>query len=143
MHHLESHMTEDGTVSTRLPEINVLSHGREGNDSINQLPPNHAFPTLMKEIRPSVQNYYSPAVQAGNHISGAGRFDFPSPKLPMSRSNYPLIPSVQPAKQRVTKQLRDDFIKPYIDLLDKPIPKTVEFIERDDDEKKLDLTLKL
>lgn len=139
MHHLESHMTENNGIVPKRQQQQIRSHQREGNDSILSLP----IPA--QELRrPPAQN---PAVAAGNHISAA-RFDIPPPQLPISRSNYPLIrprplPSVQPAKQRVTTNLfHCDFIKPYIDLLDKPIPQIVELMESDDDEK-LDLTLKL
>ena len=152
INHLESHMTEDGTISaTRQQETNLISPQREGNVSINQFQSNLALLTPLQEIRPSIQNCYSlvqnTAVPARNHISTA-QFDVPSPQLQLAWSNYMLIkpqpiPSVQPAKQTVIKQLPSDFIKPYIDQLDKPIPEIVDLIKSDNDEKKLDLTLKL
>ena len=140
VYHLESHMTEDGNISTRQQEIKFISHHRERNDSsTHQLQSNFA-------IRPSIQNCYSPVqnpAPAGHHVPTV-RFDVPSPQLQSSRIRPQPTPSVQPAKQRMIEQVRSDFIKSYIDQLDKPIQETVELIALDyDDEKKLELTLRL
>lgn len=150
INHLESHMTEGGAISTRKPEINFISHHREGNNTlpIDQFQPtNLALPTPPQDIRSS---RYSPATPARTTYGSGGRFGVLSPQLQLAGSNYMFtvrqtVPPVRrPAKHRSTmKQLPRDFIKPYIDQLDKPIPETVELMESDDDEKNFDLTLKL
>lgn len=137
VHHLQSHMAEDGSISARQPEMKFRSHQRYGNDSSNQIQSNFLLPAPVQEFRPSIRNLYSPAqnpaIPARHYVSGAARFDVRPPRTP----------SVPAAMDIMIEQVGIDFIKPYIDQLDKPILDTVELVAIDDDEKKLELTLKL
>ena len=150
VNHLESHMAEDGSIST-TQQINFIPHQREGYVSVNQFQSNLSFQTLLQETRLSIRNSNSlvqnPAGTGKNPIISATQFDVSSLQLQFARSNHSfrpqLLPSLKQASQRVIEQHLSEFTKPYIDLLDKPIPEIVELVESDDVGKKVDLTLKL
>ncbi|KAK4538929.1 hypothetical protein RGQ29_032157 [Quercus rubra] len=138
INHIESHMVNEEALCP------------------NPLRPNFALSIPPRETPQLFENRLAPvqpiALPERHHFYGGSRFIAPQPNLlpllpPMPMNKFALPPqmmlSAEQTQRRMVEEPPSDCTRPFIDQLDHPIVLSIQAADSNNDDDKLDLTLKL
>lgn len=155
INHIESHMVNEESNSRLQHRANRITPSQRALCA-NPLRPNFALSIPPRETPQLFENRLAPvqpiAPPERHLFYGGSRFIAPQPNLlpllpPMPMNKFALPPqmmlSAEQTQRRMVEEPPSDCTRPFIDQLDHPIVLSIEAADSNNDDDKLDLTLKL